>query len=298
MKTDFYRFSIFGGDLRQVYLARLLAGQGHTVTVYGLCRPAAAFPEPFTEADSFAGAAEASAVFICPTPFLRGEYLSAKSPGVSIRPEEFFEAGCGGKTLFGGCIPQRFRERFLQEGGELVDLMQDETVAVRNSLATAEGAVAKAVIHSPRTLRESRCLILGYGRCGSALAALLKGICRETTVCARSPLQRAKASVCADEALDMKNLYHALKYADIVFNTIPSLILNRHMLRHAAPGTLILDLASAPGGVDLFAAEELGVRALSCPGLPGKYAPETSAQILADAVAEHLVHSKRQKAGS
>ena len=48
--------------------------------------------------------------------------------------------------------------------------------------------------------------------------------------------------------------------------------------------TLILDMASEPGGVDYKAAEELGITAVLLPGLPGKYAPASSAEILADKI--------------
>ena len=47
-----------------------------------------------------------------------------------------------------------------------------------------------------------------------------------------------------------------------------------------SPDTVILDIASSPGGVDFAAAKELSVTAAACPGLPGKYAPLSSAQAI------------------
>jgi dipicolinate synthase subunit A len=47
---------------------------------------------------------------------------------------------------------------------------------------------------------------------------------------------------------------------------------------------MIFDIASNPGGVDFIAAEKLGIYAESYQSLPGKYAPQTSAEILFEAV--------------
>ena len=51
---------------------------------------------------------------------------------------------------------------------------------------------------------------------------------------------------------------------------------------------MILDMASAPGGVDYEACKELGISAALLPGLPGKYAPASSAEILAEKIERTL----------
>ena len=38
MRTDLYQFAVVGGDLRQWYLADILASKGHGVLAYGLCK--------------------------------------------------------------------------------------------------------------------------------------------------------------------------------------------------------------------------------------------------------------------
>jgi dipicolinate synthase subunit A len=42
----------------------------------------------------------------------------------------------------------------------------------------------------------------------------------------------------------------------------------------------IIDIASAPGGVDFSAAQKMGISAFLCSGLPGKYAPASSASAI------------------
>ena len=66
------------------------------------------------------------------------------------------------------------------------------------------------------------------------------------------------------------------------------MVLNKTVLEHANPETIIIDIASCPGGVDQEAVEKLGIQSALCLGLPGKYAPKTSADILTEALLAHL----------
>ena len=54
------------------------------------------------------------------------------------------------------------------------------------------------------------------------------------------------------------------------------------------PDAVVIDIASAPGGVDFDTCRKHAVRAKLCPGLPGIYSPMTSARILCQAVMDHL----------
>lgn len=56
------------------------------------------------------------------------------------------------------------------------------------------------------------------------------------------------------------------------------------MLCLAPAGTLLLELASPPGGFDRNLAENIGLKTVAAPGLPGKCAPYTAAELLRDTV--------------
>ena len=58
----------------------------------------------------------------------------------------------------------------------------------------------------------------------------------------------------------------------------------RDVLKRIKKDTLIIDLASRPGGVDFSAAKELGLRVIWALSLPGKIAPVTSGAIIKDTV--------------
>ena len=61
--------------------------------------------------------------------------------------------------------------------------------------------------------------------------------------------------------------------------------------------TLIIDLASKPGGTDFRYAEKRGIKAILTPGLPGIVAPKTAGQILANVLAELLHEDLVNKEG-
>ena len=80
---------------------------------------------------------------------------------------------------------------------------------------------------------------------------------------------------------DMKN--HLCKM-NIIFNTIPTKILDKSTLILLNKNTVIIDLASAPGGVDYEVANKLGIKAILASALPGKVAPLTTAEYLQEFV--------------
>lgn len=108
------------------------------------------------------------------------------------------------------------------------------------------------------------------------------------TVCARRPGVRAEAEILAGEALSCETLEEKAGSFDFIFNTIPAQIIDRSLLKSLKKQVLIIDIASAPGGVDFTAARDLGISAYLCPGLPGKYAPRSSAYAIAEAVFRKL----------
>ena len=52
-------------------------------------------------------------------------------------------------------------------------------------------------------------------------------------------------------------------------------------LKHVSRDSLIIDLASKPGGVDFDTAGKLGLKVVWALSLPGKIAPVTSGEIIA-----------------
>ena len=140
---------------------------------------------------------------------------------------------------------------------------------------TAEGAIA--LLRPETGLSGAHILLLGYGRIARLLARELQKAGALVTAAARSGEQRAWAEAEGIEALPLDALSGALDRFDVIIGTIPAPVLTEPLLALVRKDALLLELASAPGGIDAAAAHERGL-------LPAKYAPERAAVILRDAV--------------
>ena len=277
-------YAVIGGDLRLAYLAEELAAQAK-ICHYGLCRalspsnpPGRAKAMPSLEA-CISGAAN----IICPIPMSRdGVYLCGSKKNISMK--QISSLLSQGQRFFAGCIPEEFCRETLKKGALAFDLMTDGALAYFNTVATAEGVICEAISESPVNLHQSRCAVLGFGKCGRAIAGRLKGLFCHVTVATSSKEEQAQAATFADLALDLKELPACIGTFDFIFNTIPAVILTREILAGADPSVTILDIASAPGGADFAAAKELSINAKPCPGLPGKYAPLSSARAIKESI--------------
>lgn len=147
---------------------------------------------------------------------------------------------------------------------------------------TAEGAIA--LLRPETGLSGAHILLLGYGRIARLLARELQKAGALVTAAARSGEQRAWAEAESIEALPLDALSGALDRFDVIIGTIPAPVLTEPLLALVRKDALLLELASAPGGIDAAAAHERGLRYIRAPGLPAKYAPERAAVILRDAV--------------
>lgn len=147
---------------------------------------------------------------------------------------------------------------------------------------TAEGAIA--LLRPETGLSGAHILLLGYGRIARLLARELQKAGALVTAAARSGEQRAWAEAESIEALPLDALSGALDRFDVIIGTIPAPVLTEPLLALVRKDALLLELASAPGGIDAAAAHERGLRYIRAPGLPAKYAPDRAAVILRDAV--------------
>lgn len=263
LNIDSIPFAVFGSDKRQKYLADLLTEKGCPVFYY----------ENFKDFDR---PAEQNAK-ICLLPIPLGDC-----------PDVFISGLQHCHTLFAGCIPPAFEKKAEECKIVCHDYMRDEKLIWQNTIATAEGAIAEAMIRFPGNLTRSRCLVIGYGHCGQTLVAMLNRFLCHITVCDSSESTRSHAAIHAEQCIAPEQLAEVLPNVSCIFNTAPTLVLSEELLKLISEDTLILDLASAPGGVDYEKAAALNRQAFLLPGLPGKYAPRASAEIMLDFILRHI----------
>ena len=194
-----------------------------------------------------------------------------------------------GQRVFGGNLPEFFQDACMEKGVSCYDYMEEETIAVKNAVATAEGAIAEAICFSDETLYGTKVLVTGYGRCGRVLADRLCGMRCEVTVLEQEPEKRAIAEISGCRSVqnieEILTEHTAGKYR-FLFNTVPVRMWEEAALKELPAGATIIDIASGGGGVKHDYCQCHGIRAKLCPGLPGKYAPKTSAKILHEYIVE------------
>jgi dipicolinate synthase subunit A len=270
---------IFGGDLRQVYIAESFSQMGYPVFTYKTAEPV--LHENCTSLHSLSELFEQCRVLIGPIPLTRDmvSIASINTPP-DLTTSNLVDLLTKDHLLIGGVIPSSISSLCDAKGIPFYDLMKNEKITILNAIATAEGTIMEAILGSDRNLHGSNCLILGYGRCAKVLAAKLKAMDAVVTVAARSEEALAYASSFGLRTVSLSNLKMILPSSQFIFNTIPSLILDKGCLELVDPDVTIIDIASAPGGVDFEYAQKHHLNAKLCLGLPGKVAPRTSADIL------------------
>lgn len=146
-----------------------------------------------------------------------------------------------------------------------------------------------AIQNTDFTIHNSAALVLGMGRTGFTMAKTLQGLGADVRVSVRREEDAAKASVMGLKPFLTRDLANYAGEADLIFNTIPSMIITAQILSKMKPKSLIIDLASAPGGTDFRYAEKRGIKAMLAPGLPGIVAPKTAGEIIANSIVSLLL---------
>jgi len=289
---------IIGGDKRQEYLSGILMERGFSVAVYALpersgntfCHTCSHGNHKPYHAGSLEELMGACQILACPVPFSRnGKTISSSMEREDLELKQFTHHLSPGHMLFGGCIPASVIKQCRVKSIPCFDFMEDDSVALKNAVATAEGALMEACRLSPRNFHQNKSVVIGYGKCGSVLADRLRGMKSDVTICARSAEARTRAAVLGFHAIPMKELHRELANASFVFNTVPAIVIDEEHLKAIPSYAVIIDIASAPGGVDFGAASSLGITSSLFLSIPGKVAPYSSAEILADSLIQRFM---------
>ena len=183
---------------------------------------------------------------------------------------ELLRAAKPGALALGGKLSAQARQIAAEAGVELVDYFAREELILCNAIPTAEGCIGILMAERTRTLWNSAILLAGFGPVGQALGVRLAALGAQVTVAARRPAQRALAESFSLRAVDLARLEQTAPAFDTVVNTIPAPVLTEAVLAALRPGSLIVDLASKPGGTDFAAARRLGHRKRRARLWPGR----------------------------
>ena len=181
--------------------------------------------------------------------------VPTKEPELSALPQ--------GVTVIGGNLEGSFPK---------IDLLRDEQYLAENAAITADCALRLLAQYLPVAFRDCPILIIGWGRIGKCLAAMLKVLDADVTVAARKPSDLGMLTALGYRTVEIGNIDPAPYRA--ILNTAPAPVLS--------PGGrgVKIDLASRLG----MAGEDV----LWARGLPGKMLPEASGALIARSALRYL----------
>ncbi|HHT54076.1 MAG TPA: NAD(P)-binding domain-containing protein [Clostridiales bacterium] len=298
---DNIKLALLGGDLRQLSIARRLSGLGFEAAVWGLGTCETEIGDAVRCAE-WQDAIKGSRAVILPLP--------ASADGINVNCPLNTDAGSqqlrmmqlleeieraeGDVLLIGGKFTPSHKSAAEKRGIRTVDYFDSEELQIKNAVPTAEGAIAIAMNELPVTIQGSKSAVIGYGRVGRVLADKLAALGSRVTVAARKPADLAWAynrmfDTLRIELRNGKSSLAALgRGYDVIFNTVPYWLFDSGVLAQLCEKTLIIDIASAPGGVDSKAAGECGIKVIWALSLPGKNSPFTAGEIICDSIIDIL----------
>ena len=278
-------FTITGGDLRIIKLAKMLANDGNKVFTFGMeqsdelkkCKDII-FCEKLTEA------VKQSEIIIGPIPFSsNGKEINTPFSERQISIREFMHV-INAKVLIAGSITPEVYELANDEYIEIIDIMKREELAVLNTIATAEGTIEILIANTNKIIHGSKILILGFGRIGKVLARKLAGLTAKVTCAARKDEDLAWIKAYGHMETNINAIGENLSEYDVIINTVPHLVLTEEKLKYVKEDCLLVDLASNPGGIDKRVAKDKNLKLIWALALPGKVAPVTTAEFIKDTV--------------
>jgi dipicolinate synthase subunit A len=279
-------FAVVGGDQRQAHLLSALAGRENGFNLYGMfLEKGPKLPHRIHQSDDVKLVFPQSDVLIFPLPLLGTDGgINTPLSDKRVSLAECLDYILPESAVFAGMVPDWAAEQAARKGIRLIDYFRREEFAVGNAGPTAEGAVEIALRELPFTLYGAQCLITGYGRIAKVLAKLLVAFGARVKVVARKPSDLVWAQIAGCTPVPLRELGFNLRDTDVLFNTVPAVILDEEKLAKLGRNCLVIDLATKPGGVDFETAKNLGLKTIWALSLPGKVSPDSAGEIILDTV--------------
>jgi dipicolinate synthase subunit A len=277
------KFTIIGGDLRNIKLANQLTDDGNDVNVFGFDK--AGFELGIKSCSSLTEAIDDSDIVIGPIPCSNdNETINAPFYSDRIYIHDVFKKMTKNQLFLAGRISEKISNMSQIHNVYFIDLLEREEMAVLNAIPTAEGAIQIAMEEMPITIHDSKSLVLGYGRLGKMVSKLLNKLGSEVFVEARKYSDFAWIRSNNYNPIHINEISKYLPDMDLVINTITTIMLSQQMLSAVRKDCLLIDLASKPGGIDFEKARDMGLKAIWALSLPGKVAPVTAAKYIKETV--------------
>lgn len=267
-------FIIIGGDSRQKYMAEYLISLGFDVSVYDSSQKNINLKNEIKQKDAV----------ILPLPLTKDDKTIYSTIPIKENIDDIISYIKPEQPVFAGMISKGAESKIKRKNICIYDYFKREEVTVMNTVPTVQGIIKTIIENIDYTIFSSNCAVFGYGRVSKITADTLSSLGANVTVCARKYGDIALSKTRGYTGCFIEEFHINANKFDIIINTVPSVIIDRKILNNVRKDCLIIDVASAPFGVDFSAAYELGIKAVQCPSLPGKVAPKSAGRIIADGI--------------
>lgn len=222
-------------------------------------------------------------IYVLPTPVTK---LDTDESTKEKLKEEL--TNCKGPLMvFAGAINEEWR-LFLEKNGIVYwDFMKLPEVVEGNGVITAEATLAEVLNHGAYSVQGQKVLVTGYGCCGKKIAKVFSQLGAEVTVAARRGEVRKEITRDGYQTVDFCRMKEVTASVDTIVNTVPAMVITKDVIQSMRRDSLIIDIASKPGGTDFDAARECKIQAYLSLGLPGKYTTTSSAKLLKEAISKY-----------
>lgn len=279
------KFLVLGGDMRNISLSSHLQEDNNKVMVYGF---SSLSPEEFPHlmfSKNMQKAIKNAEVVIGPIPCCSEKnILNTPFHKQSISIDSIFEAMDSRQIFVAGRIDKEVFEKAKEKKIIIYDVLERNEMAILNAIPTAEGAIQIAFEQTKITLHGANILVIGFGRIGKILSKMLKGIGANVFGATRRYDDYASMVSYGYNPLMLSELNGYLSKMDVIINTAPHVLIDKSNIKFIKKDCLIIDLASAPYGVDFEECKREGINAVLAGSLPGKVAPISAAKYIKETV--------------
>lgn len=287
--------AVVGGDAREQEIARLAAHEGASVRAFGFAWPSGGI----AGVTLCASAAEAMkgahyALFPIPGIAVDGSLYAPDAPEPIVPDGSLLGLLKPGSAVILGRADERLTKVAAHCAVHLVEYEDDTELMLLRGPAIVEGILAVAINNSPLTLNAATVGVVGFGNIGGLLGRTLSLLGASVHVFARNPVQRAMAYASGCTPHPLEDLVAVAPCLVMVFSTVPAPVVGRPVLAALPSGSLVVDIAAPPGGADLAAAGELGLRAVWARGM-GRSAPVTVGASQWTGIARRIAEHEQRK---
>ena len=272
---------IIGGDKRQHYMADFLEEKGFDILLYGLL-------DKKCNVDNLKNAITVSDVVIFPLPVSKDGKNINSSVKIKENIDEILSFIENDKIIFGGMIDKGIENKIKKKNIKCFDYFAKEDLTIKNTVPTVQGILKVVIDNIDYTIHSANIAVFGFGRVGKLTADVFSSIGAKVTVCARKSSDVINAELKNFNGCKIKEFYKISEKFNIIINTVPDLVIDRNILENLNNDCLIIDVSSAPYGVDFASAYDFGIKVLQCPSLPGKVAPKTAGKIIGETIIDIL----------